>query len=42
MGLLQLVNYTRNNLWRNDGPLYFAGVTYGTECDAFVNPSLKL
>ena len=31
MGLLQPVNYTHNNLWRNDGPLYFAGVTFGRE-----------
>ena len=30
MGLLQLVNYTHNNPWRNDGPLYFMGVTFGT------------
>ena len=31
MGLLQLVNYMHNNLYRNDGSLYYTGVTFGTD-----------
>ena len=33
MGLLQFVNYMHNNLYRNDWPLYHAGLTFGTQRD---------
>ena len=31
MGLLQFVNYMHNNLYRNDWPLYHAGLSFGTQ-----------
>jgi len=35
MGVLQFVNYMHNNLYRNDWPLYHAGLTFGSELTAW-------
>ena len=37
MAVLQLLNYMHNNLQCNDGPLYYAGVTFGTLTDAGIS-----